>query len=187
MLPIDRARQLLDVNRLAVAGALAVRSGTIADLEDRTGLTERRVLDALGGLVSAGLVTSADGEYSLGVDAIRDVARSLAETELPMDPVIGFGMTEDERIVLSRFFEGRTLVELPSSRAKRLIVLERLALEFDLGRRYHESEVNEILGTFHPDWSTLRRHLVDEGFLDRGPSDAGTQYWRSGGRVPDAG
>ncbi len=186
MLPIDRARQLLDVDRLAVAGTLAVRSGTIAELEERTGLAERRVLEALGGLVAAGLVTSVEGEYRLGVDSLRDVARSLAETELPMDPVIGFGMTDEERVVLSRFFERRTLTELPSSRAKRLIVLERLALEFDLGRRYPESEVNRVLGAFHPDWSTLRRHLVDEGFLDREQGPRGNEYWRSGGRLPEA-
>ncbi|MFT4658086.1 MAG: hypothetical protein ACJAXA_000237 [Candidatus Aldehydirespiratoraceae bacterium] len=97
----------------------------------------------------------------------------------PMEPVIGFGMTDDEREVLSRFFEGRTLTSVPTSRAKRLIVLERLALEFDVGKTYPEREVNLILGGFNPDWSTLRRHLIDEGFLDREQN----VYWRSGGRV----
>ena len=58
-------------------------------------------------------------------------------------------------------------------------MLERLALEFDLGRHYAEPAVNEILRVFHPDVSTLRRYLVDEGLLDR---DQHT-YWRSGGRV----
>ena len=98
-----------------------------------------------------------------------------------MDPVIGFGMSDDERLVLSRFFHGRTLHEIPSNRAKRLVVLERLALEFDVGRRYPEREVNQILGAFHPDWSALRRFLVDEGFLAR---DHGV-YWRTGGKFVD--
>jgi hypothetical protein len=102
-----------------------------------------------------------------------------------MDPAIGFGMTEDERVVLARYFAGRTLTGVPSSRAKRLVVLQRLALEFDVGRRYTEREVNEILFEFHPDWSTLRRHLVDEGFLDRDHIDDENLYWRSGGRVVD--
>ena len=102
-----------------------------------------------------------------------------------MDPVIGFGMTEDEQAILRRYFAGRTLTEIPASRAKRQVLLQRLALEFDVGRRYTEREVNEILFTFHPDWSTLRRYLVDEGLLDREHVDDQDLYWRAGGRVVD--
>lgn len=58
-------------------------------------------------------------------------------------------------------------------------MLERLTLELDPGTRYPEREVDEILGRFHPDWSSLRRHLVDERLLDRRDN----VYWRSGGRV----
>jgi hypothetical protein len=46
-------------------------------------------------------------------------------------------------------------------------------------RRYDEKEVNGILALWYPDYASLRRYLVDEGYLDR----AGGQYWRSGGRV----
>ena len=59
------------------------------------------------------------------------------------------------------------------------IVLERVALEFEPGVRYEEREVNAIVGAFFNDHASLRRYLVDEGFLDR---EAGT-YWRAGGRV----
>lgn len=79
-----------------------------------------------------------------------------------------------------RFFAGERLTEIPAQRGKRLVVLERLALEFEPGRHYGEAEVNAILGRFHPDHATLRRELVDEGLLDRAQS----VYWRSGGRVP---
>ena len=102
-----------------------------------------------------------------------------------MDPAIGFGMTDDEQLVLARYFSGRVLVEIPTHRAKRLVVLQRLALEFDIGRRYTEREVNEILFPFNPDWSTLRRGMVDEGLLDREHTAGENVYWRSGGRVTD--
>ncbi|MEL6893263.1 MAG: DUF2087 domain-containing protein [Actinomycetota bacterium] len=187
MNPVDRLKTLLDPERLAVAGALAVGPGSVSELAGRTQLADRRVLEALGDLVSAGLAHPDGAVFRLDLASLQETGRALADTELPMDPVIGFGMTDEERLVLSRFFEGRTLAEVPSSRAKRLIVLERLALEFDLGRRYHEFEVNDILGAFHPDWSTLRRHLVDEGFLDREQGGRGNVYWRSGGRVPGLG
>ena len=85
----------------------------------------------------------------------------------------------DERI-LGRFFDddGR-LHTMPSKRAKLLVVLDRLAQEFDLGVVYSEGQVDEVLLRFHPDHAALRRYLVDEGFLTR---DAGF-YWRSGGTV----
>lgn len=182
MHPVDALKNFLDPSRLAVAGALArtdAAPSSVDALAGSTGRAERDVLEALGALRAAGLVEQSAGGYRLDLDALRELGRRLAEVELPMDPVIGFGMTDDERRILSRFFHGRTLHEIPSSRAKRLIVLERLALEFDIGRRYPEGEVNELLGRFHPDWSALRRHLVDEGFLDRERNE----YWRSGGRV----
>jgi hypothetical protein len=114
---------------------------------------------------------------------LRIAAKDAADVDVPMDASIGFGMTEDERQVLARMFAGRTLIEIPTGRAKRQVLLQRLALEFDVGRHYTEREVNDILFVFHPDWSALRRYLVDEGFLDRAHVDGENRYWRSGGRV----
>lgn len=177
---------LLDLDRLAVAGALAARAMTTDELVEATGRRRRDVLTCIGDLRNAGLVVAGtDGRYELDVEALRAAAQDQAEAEIPMDPVIGFGMTDDERRVLERYFSGRTLREFPSQRAKQVVILQRLALEFDLGRRYTEFEVNDILHPFFKDWSTLRRHLVDEGFLDREPIGGGNQYWRSGGRVTD--
>lgn len=176
---------LLDLDRLAVAGALATRPSTTDELVEATGRARRTVLVAIGDLRGAGLVRQAGDRYELDVAALRAAARDAAEAEIPMDPVIGFGMSDEEQQVLGRYFSGRVLNEIPVQRARRLVVLQRLALEFDPGRRYTEAEVNAILGAFHPDWSTLRRGLVDEGFLDREPRGGGNLYWRSGGRVTD--
>lgn len=85
--------------------------------------------------------------------------------------------------VLPRFLDpdGR-LREIPRKHAKRLVVLDLLAQEFELGRTYPEREVVETLARFHPDHAALRRYLVIEGFLTREDS----VYWRSGGAVgPD--
>lgn len=178
-------RLLLDLDRLAVAGAVASGPVSADAITTATGRDRRTVLAALGDLRAAGLVVADGDRYRIDADALRAAARAAAESELPMDPIIGFGMTEEERVILRRFFSGQTLTEIPSNRAKRRVLLQRLALEFDVGRRYDEREVNEILHAFHPDWSTLRRYLVDEGFLDRAHVDGDDQYWRSGGRVTD--
>jgi hypothetical protein len=183
--PLDAARLLLDLDRLAVAGALAARAMTTDEVVAATGRDRRVVLTAIGDLRGVGLVTADDDRYAVDVTALRAAARLAADHDVPMDPVIGFGMTDEEQTVLARYFAGRTLTEIPGSRAKRLVLLQRLALEFDVGRRYTEREVNEILFEFHPDWSALRRFLVDEGFLDRDHVDDQNLYWRSGGRVTD--
>jgi hypothetical protein len=81
--------------------------------------------------------------------------------------------------VLRTFFRDGRLTEVPAKESKRRIVLERIALEFEPGVRYDEASVNVVVGRFHTDHASLRRYLVDEGFLDR---EAGV-YWRTGGRV----
>jgi hypothetical protein len=138
--PVELLKNFLDPNRLAVGGALAALDApaTADEIGERAGLARREVLDALGALCAAGIARSDPAGYQLDRAALLAAAKELAEVELPMDPVIGYGMTEAERVVLSRFFHGRTLHSVPSNRAKRLIVLERLALEFDVGRRYPE-------------------------------------------------
>lgn len=173
---------LLDPDRLGVAGALIGQERTTDEIADRTGLPVRTVLTAVGALRQVGLVEPAGDGYTLPVTTLRELSTAVGEQSIPMDPSIGYGMSDDEQAVLSRFFRGRTLDRLPAERAKRLVVLERLSLEFDLGRHYPETEVNDVLHEFHQDVATLRRHLVDEGFLDR----ADAVYWRAGGRYPRA-
>ncbi len=180
------AKLLIDVDHLAVAGVLAARDASTDELVVATGRDRRVVLESLGELRSAGLVTATGDRYALIVDVLRSAAAELTDLDVPMDPIIGFGMTDDERLVLGRYFSGRVLHEIPHTRAKRLIVLERLVLEFDIGRRYAEAEVNDVLFSFHPDVSSLRRHMIDEGLLDREHVAGVNTYWRSGGRVTAA-
>jgi len=89
-----------------------------------------------------------------------------------------FGSVDDE--VTKKFLtdDGR-LHTMPRKRSKRLVVLDHIAQEFELGRTYPEAEVNEILTRFHPDYAALRRYLVDDQFLTREDN----VYWRSGGTV----
>ncbi|MGH3170544.1 MAG: DUF2087 domain-containing protein [Trebonia sp.] len=73
--------------------------------------------------------------------------------------------------------EGRISV-MPAKRTTRLILLNEVAQAFEPGRHYSEAEINEVLKALIADHAALRRHLVDEGLMDR--TGDGT-YWRSGG------
>lgn len=175
---------VLDPDRLAVLGTLAARSGSADEIATTAGVEPRIVLATIAPLLESGHVHAGqvDGveRYELVRHRMRELARDLPSAAPPA-PSLFMGMRRDEQDVLARFFSGRQLLEIPAQRSKRLVVLERLALEFEPGRRYREPEVNKALGAFHPDHASLRRYLVDEGFMDR----AAGEYWRSGGRVPD--
>jgi hypothetical protein len=81
-----------------------------------------------------------------------------------------------EHVRIAFFRDGR-LTSLPRRRAYRLAACAQLADRFAPGRRYPEGEVNAILAGDAPDPASLRRLLVDEGYLRR---EAGV-YWRSPG------
>jgi hypothetical protein len=69
--------------------------------------------------------------------------------------------------------DGR-LTSLPRRRALLIAACALLADRFEPDRLYDEREVNAILAEDAPDAATLRRLLVDHGFLGR-KSGA---YWR---------
>ena len=81
--------------------------------------------------------------------------------------------------VVGRFIKNGQLVIVPSKRGKLRLVLDHIAQEFEPGRTYDETEVNQVLTGYHDDYAALRRYLVDEGFMTR----EGGVYWRSGGTV----
>ena len=82
--------------------------------------------------------------------------------------------------LLRPFIRGGRITALPARRARRRLLLDRVAQAFEPGRTYPESAVNEILKQVFDDHCTLRRYLVDEEFMSRSPAGL---YWRAGGTV----
>ncbi|WP_137670293.1 DUF2087 domain-containing protein [Paenibacillus naphthalenovorans] len=60
-------------------------------------------------------------------------------------------------------------------RARRVDIARLLQRRFQPGKRYTEPEVNRILEQAHPDYASLRRYMVDYGFMER--LDDGSSYW----------
>ena len=113
------------------------RSGPLdlASLADALGIPERKLQEIVGKLVGAGLLRR---DLTLDRDALRAVAQSLPK-DAPIDPeLIAQGWSDEEARTLSKFFTGSRLKQIPTQHAKRLVVLERLAQEFEPGRRYQE-------------------------------------------------
>lgn len=177
--PEDVLRALADPERVAIAGALARASRTSSELAADLGLPVGRVRKHIRRLASTGIVRP-EGDrrtYRLDAGTLRRAAEQVGPSR---DPGLALGaLSDEEETVLRSYFRGGRLTEIPARESKRRMVLERLALEFEVGVRYPERRVNAMLSRFHPDVAALRRYLVDEGFLSR----EGGEYWRSGGRV----
>ena len=176
--PTDYLRLVLDPVRLAVLGAAAIGPVDPPGLAQKLGVETKTVLLAMVKLLEAGLL---DGENRLSVDTLRRLGSELPTLEGAAPSVTDGPWNQEEATVLRRFFDGTRLTQIPAQHAKRLVILDRLAQEFEPGVRYPEREVNFTLQLWYPDYAALRRYLVDEGFLAR--TDG--VYWRIGGRFPD--
>jgi hypothetical protein len=168
---------MAEPERRRVVAALILAAGDLDSVVRTTGLEPREVVGALDRLVTAGLVeVGRDGVYVLLEETFKMAARAENEPAVSTDET---SPSDPDAQVLHRSIVDGRLVHLPRKRSKRLIVLDHLVQMFEPGVRYSEREVNAALRSFDDDVATLRRYLVDEGFLDR----ADGSYWRSGGTV----
>ena len=177
--PNEILRALADPERLTIAGRLARAPASAAELSEELPIPLARLRRHLNRLREAGVVRLGDDRhtYRLDPETLRWAAEQVGP---PREAGIALGAaSEDEEVVLRTFFRDGRLIEIPAKESKRRVVLERIAEEFEPGVRYPEPAVNAIVGRFFNDHASIRRYLVDEGFLDR---DHG-EYWRSGGRV----
>ncbi len=157
-------KALADPARLRILGLLAERPLAGHELADQLDLTPPTISHHMRRLVAARLVDVVpDAQsriYSLRTDAIREISTSVLNQRAAPE-------SEEENAVLRAFFDGPRLRQIPASRKKRVVVLRRLLERFAPGRDYTEAEVNEMLREAHNDVATLRRELVDYGFMAR--------------------
>ncbi len=74
---------------------------------------------------------------------------------------------EREKVLMAFMPEGRVKA-MPAKRKKRLVIYEEAAKLLTPGRSYAEGELNLLLAAFWEDYCTLRRALVDLGYMTRG-------------------
>lgn len=84
---------------------------------------------------------------------------------------------EQEKFEKAYFQEGNQLVlkSMPSKEKRKIAVLRRIVKEFDEEKKYTELELNKILREINPDIATIRRYLIQYGFLER-EKDC-SSYW----------
>ncbi len=178
-------KTLLERDRLRILGALAAGDATTGELSESLHLPRRAVARHLEQLRQVGLVQArdagrnADSAQVLSLVRMAAMAAELARFEAAEQPSTSDlpgaddaapdgGWSRDDARVLHAFIEDGRLTSIPAQLAKRLVVLRFLAASaFSKGESYPEKEVNMRLALRHPDVASLRRYLVDEGFMER--------------------
>ncbi|MEX2546513.1 MAG: metalloregulator ArsR/SmtB family transcription factor [Chloroflexota bacterium] len=172
-------KALSDASRLRIVGLLAEgRRMSVEQLAAALSLTPGTVVHHLKRLRDADLVESRPRppfvDYSLRLGRLGQIGGELdrmgreqaGESVAPMERP-AWANAEEGR-TLRAFFDGERLLSIPAQHAKRLTVLRFLAeTVFERKRKYPEKELNQLLVVRHPDAASLRRYLVDEGFMTR--------------------
>ncbi len=87
-----------------------------------------------------------------------------------------YAITENERkTYLKTYFDGDRLVNFPSKQKRIIVILQHIVKYFEINKKYSEKEVNEILKAIYHDFVTIRRYLIEYGFLDRLSNCS--EYW----------
>ena len=95
-----------------------------------------------------------------------------------VDDRYGITAAEREKTVKTYFDETGALRQIPVKEKKKIIVLREIMKNFRAEKAYSEKEINRVLGRIHPDYATLRRALIEYGFMDRTPD--GSVYRAAG-------
>ncbi len=163
-------KALADGTRLRLMGLLVERPRYVEELAAALDVSGSTISHHLFRLKAADLVVAErEGrfvKYAANLSRLHNLSGQL----LPSQP-----LPKDERErTLATFFAGGRLVRLPSSEKRRRWVLERVATRFEPDKTYQERDVNALLRPVFDDVASLRRALVDLGYLRR----RGDQYRR---------
>ena len=88
---------------------------------------------------------------------------------------------EEQQTILENVFlslEPLKLKVFSKKEKKKIVILRRIAEEFKTGVQYTEPQVNDILRDIWHDFVTLRRYLIEYGYMER--TRDGSSYWKRG-------
>jgi hypothetical protein len=88
-----------------------------------------------------------------------------------------FNITDEEKLnVINTYMdENKALKSYPAKEKKKIIVLEEISKNFTKGKTYSEKEINRILERVYEDYATIRRALIEYGFIERAKDCS--NYW----------
>ena len=165
---------LADETRLEILNILLREDSYVEKLACELSLTPATICYHLKKMEAAGIVNCSRTQFYMIYSVNREIFDKPLYALIEKDaPAID---TEEKykKEVLSHFFKYGKLTQIPTQRKKREIVLQEIVKEFEAGRKYDETEVNEIIHRFHDDHCTIRREMIACGIMAR----ENAIYWR---------
>ncbi len=174
-------KALADSNRLKIVGLLAEKSYSVEELAELLKLKPSTISHHLSRLAAAGLVRahtqSYYNVYQLDQSVLQEKARTMfTQRELSNVAAEVDADAYDKKVIRDYSRRDGSLKTLPSQRKKLEAILRYVVQAFDIGKRYSEKQMNEILARYNEDTATLRRELVGFGLMQR--EGGGGDYWR---------
>jgi predicted transcriptional regulator len=187
---LEMLKALAHESRLALMRYLNEGERTVGDLAEKVQLGEPTVSHHLARLRAAGLVTlrmaGNQRYYRIHANGLARFKQLVALIEQfpprPEEPeddfgwIAALGWEAEDQQVLRDYTSFGVLTHLPTKQKKTMVILRWLATLFLPDRLYSEQEVNALLkGVYAEDFVSLRRDLVDFGYLRR--ERGGGKYW----------
>jgi len=156
---------LANVERIRILALIADQELTTAGIAAALELSPEAVTAHLATLGKAGLIATSKDRHErlvqLRVERLEEI-EAFCHGQLTTDDgsaTIPPGIRQ--------FFQHGRLTTFPSKQSRYLEVLAVISTDFAPETDYPEAEVNQILLRRHEDFATLRRDLVDFGFMTR--------------------
>ncbi len=157
---------LADETRLEILNILMREDSYVEKIAYDLSLTPATICYHLKKMEAAGVVRSSRSQFYIIYSLNREIFDKTLAQIIKKDETAG-AEEKYEKEVVSRFFSYGKLVQIPTQRKKREIVLAEIAKSFEKGRKYEEKEVNEIIHRFHEDHCTLRLEMIAFGIMAR--------------------
>jgi biotin operon repressor len=173
--PVDAVvrlfKGLADPTRLRLVAAMVDRPRCGQDLAAEAGVSPGTVSHHLKVLTRAGLLVETRQPpytfFQLDLQALQRALQAVASPKRVRELATSADVDEATRDVLRAFFDGPRLRALPVQRRKKDVVLEEVLRRLPRRREYKEPELNRFIEVMHEDFCTIRRELVDGGWLER--------------------
>lgn len=124
--------------------------------------------------------------YELALQGTEKVKTIADENDEIIDVHRGAKMVDDryfvtkaeEEKVLSTMFSSLNPLKLKSfstKEKKKIVILKKISEQFERNKKYSEKELNNIIKDIYEDFATIRRYLIEYGFMER--TNDCKEYW----------
>jgi len=179
---------ILDSERLELIAHLSRKESSLIELSNLSDLPPNDIQRHLDVLECAKLVKARDQDgnlvYRFNPKHLEQVNRQQFARPKNDSNLVSLDLSIEKKKILADYTnEDGSLKMIPTKSKKVIAVLDYLITSFEKDKVYSESQVNDILESYYPDPPTLRRYLIDYGYLGREKN--GARYWRLDPQEPD--